>query len=58
MIDTRRYYAGDHRVFDSRSGAFVAHCTSNTMAKRIANALNVYKVRPRKRAEKRSQSSR
>jgi hypothetical protein len=58
MIEMRRYYAADHRVLDSRSGAFIAHCTSNTLAKRIANALNVYKVRPRKRAEKRSQSSR
>jgi hypothetical protein len=54
--DARRYYAAGITVIDSAPTArpIIAQAASKTLAKRIANALNVYrpKVRRQKSAEK------
>lgn len=54
-VDQRRYWAADRYVFDRArpvKDAGIAMGESNRMAKRIANALNFYRVRRRKSAEK------
>lgn len=50
-MSEQRYFAVRERVFDARNrvGGAIAVVNSFRMAKRIANALNLYKVRPRKR---------
>jgi hypothetical protein len=55
--DARRYYAAGITVIDSAPTArpIIAQAASKTLAKRIANALNVYRPkvrRPKASAEK------
>jgi hypothetical protein len=50
ILDTREYYAEGVHVFQRRGMTpvvrmEVAHCVSGVMAKRIANALNIYNRR-------------
>jgi hypothetical protein len=66
MKDQRRFYARGNTVFDRNRNlscaplpggswnGYVAECVSVRAAKLIANALNIYKVRRSKPAEKRS----